>query len=428
MRGRTSLVGVACVTFIALVLGLILPVTLQHPPSLTFSNDAASYHAAATQLATSGFYSLDGITPYIEREPGYSIFLSLIYRLFGVGNRSAIFLVTASLYLFSVFLFTRELRHHLPPTSVTAVFLIALFFPSVFLSLSLVNREMVTLCLFLLLYSLLLSYRNERTTGKAWAIGLLLGTIVLTYLPFLFFPLIIGWILFLWKVPWRHVVLIVFLPFLFVSAWGMRNQSVSGEFSLTAGERFTGNMYMRAQKAANLQPLEHFSCLYREYLLRDFTNPFCMTNTILHGLGKDIREGRMTLEGARAESRSLLAGNVMGFIIGSVAEVLEFHFPFFDGNTIYNILALLSYILLYLGVLMSVPALWGRSHMLFLAPPLYAMLIFALTDATPRYHMPIIFCYVTLAVVGYSRVLPRLQWYPFPSLSRPTMKRKELCR
>jgi hypothetical protein len=94
----------------------------------------------------------------------------------------------------------------------------------------------------------------------------------------------------------------------------------------------------------------------------------------------------------------------------SVFEVLELHLPYVDGwGHLYNVLATIGSALLYIGVLAGIPTLW-RDRRLWIFPVimLYTTLVFMLTDATPRYLMPVIFCYSVLSAIGYDRLLSRL--------------------
>lgn len=405
---RSPSVVFGTLAFLIVFGAFFLPIQLRKSADLVFSNDADDYNRAALSLSHSGFYSRDGATPLVEREPGYSVFLAFVYLLFGEGNRIAIYSVTALLYLLAVFLFTRQIARRTSPAQSTLTFLMLLFFPSVFLALSLIYRELFTLSLLLLFSALFLSYQADRQMLKVVLMGILLGAAVLTYIPFLFLPFVLAALLFFLRAPRRHVVFLLVIPLLFTTLWGLRNWSFTGEFELTAGQRVDGITYMRAQKAAHLAPHEYFTCFYEEYVLRDFHNPYCLTNPLLHELGANIQSSVTTLERARAEARSLLLQHPFGFLWGSFAEVLEFHFPFFDGNTLYNIAALLAYIFLYLGVLFGIRAVRDPQYALFWVLPLYAMLVFALTDATPRYHMPTLFCYIVFSARGYIHLVERL--------------------
>ena len=394
-----------------------IPQQLKKPSDLVFSNDAYDYHHTAVHLARLGFYSLDGETPYLEREPGYSLFLALIYRVFGEGGRVAIYAVSGALYLLASLFFTRELRRKFPEGITVSVLATLLFFPSLFLALSLVYREVFTMALFLFFAGLFFWFEDSRKLWQALLMAFLLGFIVLTYIPFLFLPFVIGGLFIALGFPWKHAVLLVLIPMLFFGGWTMRNRLIEG--GVVAGnQRMSGNIYMRAQKSAYLTPSGHFTCLYKEYVLRGFP-PLCYMNSILHELGGRIERGEITLEESTRQSKKLLLLHPGGFFLGSIAEVLEHHFPFFDGSTRYNVIALIAYIFLYIGILCGLKEFWQRRFVLFLVLSAYAIVIFALTDATPRYHMPVLFCYIVLSVVGYHTLCSH-----FPSSYRRTMKRK----
>ena len=92
----------------------------------------------------------------------------------------------------------------------------------------------------------------------------------------------------------------------------------------------------------------------------------------------------------------------------SVFEIIEFHLPYVNGwGFAYNALAALSMVILYVGCLLAIPSLRRREYAIFLVLILYCTVIFSLTDATPRYLLPVIFCYALFAGIGYDWLIKK---------------------
>ena len=129
--------------------------------------------------------------------------------------------------------------------------------------------------------------------------------------------------------------------------------------------------------------------------------------TGFHGTPDDI------LAGVTGQQKIL--AHLPNFLWFSVFEVLELHLPYVDGwGRDYNILAAAATVILYIGCLAACVSLmrrrsrWKRDYALLAVILVYTVLVFVLTDATPRYLMPVIFCYAAFAGIGYDRLLTLL--------------------
>lgn len=406
---------------------LLLPTRLGDPLDLTFSSDASEYNAGAVHLLSSLMYSLDGMTPSVEREPGMSAFLAFVYFFFGLENRLAVFVVQGVLYLLAVMAFVHQLDRHFTPRVAHIACFLLLFLPPAFHAQLSVYREGLALSLFLLFSSALLALLRQRSLRTAVAAGLLLGALILTYIPFLFLPLFIFPLLLLWKVRRQCIGTVLLLSVGIVLFWGARNFLEDGRFRMTGNFRTTAMLYARGEQAEHLRGLKPFRCLLAEYVTRDWSAlPLtCSTNYLINTRwpGRIPTGEEATI--AR-ESAQKLFSFFPHYLWFSLFEILELHLPFVDGwGRLYNILTTFSTILLYLGCALAFPEILKREHAIFLFFILYSTLVFALTDATPRYLVPTLFAYAALASIGYSRVLPRLGLCRMsPSSSRPTMRKK----
>lgn len=380
---------------------------MARPADAIFQSDASQYNAGAVHLLQSGFYSLDGVHPFTEREPGQSFFLAAIYAIFGAQNRWGIFFVQGLLHLIASLVFSRQLRKLTSSRAALVTLGFLLFLPSVFHVIFSPNRESLALSLFLLFSSAFLSLLQRDSRRTAAAAGVSLGCLVLTYIPFLFFPLFL--LPFVRKLPWRSTALVVCIPLVMCLAWAARNAFIGDTFQLTGSFRTTVMLYARAEQAELVQGWNPLKCLAAEYVTRDWTGlpPACSTTYLFHLRWPD---GTVTGEESAIAHDSVqkIFHHPFGYLWFSVFEVIELHLPFVDswGHT-YNQLATLGTFLLYVGMLLIGWGIRDRSIQFFLVVIGYTTLLFMFTDATPRYLMPSLFAYATVAGIGYDRFLQR---------------------
>jgi len=390
-----------------LLFGSLLPSRLAEPVELTFSSDAAEYNAGGVHLMQEGFYSVDGQTPAIEREPGMSAFLAVIYTLFGAENRLALFLVQGLLYLLAALALMLELQRILSQSAARLTLLFLISLPPILHSLLSAYREGFALILLLSVLAVTLSLRRAPSLGCALTLSLLLSALILTYIPFLFSPILLLALLWYQRTPPRLLLPILLLPMLMVAAWGLRNLRSDGQFRLIGSFRTTAMWYARAEQAEHLRRWQPLQCLYAEYVSRDWSGvPLaCATNAIIHTRwpGRIPTGDESTV--ARESQRRILH-SLPHYLWFSLFEIVELHLPFFDGwGRSYNIAALLSTVVLYAGLLLALPILRGKEAVLFLLVIAYGTVVFSLTDAIPRYLVPILPAYAAIAAMGYTHAL-----------------------
>lgn len=405
---RFRAVAVSCIAlFIALFLWL-LPSRAGVPEHEIFWDDAATYHETAVHVATEGFYSVDGVTPYANREPMYSVFLGGIYRIFGIGNRTAIFAVQALLYLFSVVLFIRSLRPRMTDTVRGLCLFFLLTVPPVLHAIFFVYRESFLLSILLLFTASILNFQESQTWGKGALLGTLLGTLILTSISFLFLPLFLLPLFFVHRLQWRYAILILGIPYVCVLLWGVRNFVSDGTFRVIDPLRPSMMWYARGEQAEQVRGLEPLRCLWSEYVSRDWSgrSSACSFNGLIHGKWPDAVLLGNEREVAHAGQKKILE-NFFNYLWFSAVEVIELHLPYVNGwGRIYNILALIDTAILYLGCLFALPIILRQKvFLLFVLIALYNIAVYALTDAIPRYQVPVIFCYALFAAVGYAAAL-----------------------
>ncbi len=378
------------------------------PFAETFASDASGYSKAAIHLLQSGFYSIDGVQPYFLREPGMSLFLVPVFAAFGPENAYALFFIQGILYWLACLLFAHQLLPIAGKRVTEICFVLLLTHISVFHTIFSAYRECFTLVVLLCFASVMLAYMRRPTTWKALAAGVLLGFATLTYYSFLFFPLFLAVVLWLQKVRLRDALLMLIVPAVVVSPWILRNASYGPEASIQAQQRLTYALFVRAEQAEKVHGFEPFMCLWAEYISRDWTgrSDACSFN----GVKNRKWPGGVALgneEEIAEQSKARIFANFGSYLWFSVVDIIEQHLPFVGGgwSTAYNGFAALASLVLYVGFIAGARFAVDRRYLLFSALIAYNTLFFVLTDATPRYLLPILFCYTIFAALGYERVL-----------------------
>ncbi|HVW66371.1 MAG TPA: glycosyltransferase family 39 protein [Candidatus Peribacteraceae bacterium] len=377
--------------------------------------DAVQYNAGAVSLLQHHMFSLDGVHPFYEREIGYSVFIAAIYSVAGIDNYLAVFIAQTVFFLITVVIFEKQVRRVFSPavSFVTSVLLLAL--PSVLLIQLQLFRESLTLSLMLLFASAFLRLTNRPSMRMVIAAGVCIGLGMLVYAPLLLLPpfllVFTKWL----KVPLKHLAILMLTAYVVLSPWLIRNMIEVGKPCPTGCYRNALQWYVRGERSQYIRGLEPYRCLWSEYVSRNWTgrSPYCSFNAVWHrewpngfiGVPQDAVV-------AREGQRKILA-YFPYYLWDSVSEVVEFHLPFVGPwGRIYNVSAAAALFFVYVGCLLALPVLLCTKHRFFLLLAVYFVALFALTDATPRYHMPVIFCYALLGAVGYHRLLTRFRLCP----------------
>lgn len=393
------------------VIWLIIFISWYHfPANATFESDALEYAQTAVHLAQSGFYSLDGVHAYSVREPGYSVFLAGLFLLFGLMNPLAVFIAQGLLYVAACLTFCRELGRSFSTKIADLSFLLLILCIPVYRAIFSAYREAFTLCLFLFFAALTLSFLRRQSWTKAAGMGALLAYIILTYYSFVFFPLFLCAYLFWIKIPKKYLVTLLLIPIVVVGVWGYRNLMSTGSFRVIDPHRTAVMWYVRGEQAERVHGAEPLLCLWSEYISRNWSHrsSACSFNGLMHAkwpgnipLSDDAQIGR-------AGQQKILA-HFGWYLWFSGFEVVELHIPYVGGgwSHAYNLLAAISMLILYIGLMPLIRKKPDRIQGFFLLIIVYNTLVFVLTDATPRYLIPVIFCYAALSAAGYSRLLTR---------------------
>jgi len=410
VRFNWTLAGI----FLAFILAwaFILPIRLAIPPEVTFSSDASEYSGGAIHLSRSFFYSLDGVEPFFKREPGQSIWLAGIYIVFGEENRVAIFAMQALLYAAALYFFMTEASRLIGKHAGFLLLVFGLLFPSVLHAIFSPDRELLALVFALLGTTFMFRLHRTKSWSDALLAGACIGYLLITYSPFLLFPIWLLPVLFFLKIDWKKVLVFLIVAFIPMAIWGTRNHLQTGQACVTGCSRAAVAWHVRGEQAEHLRGVEPFMCLWAEYISRDWSerSDYCSFNAVKNRQWPEGPTGDAADVAVGAEGQQKILQYFPWYLWFSAFEIIELHVPFVNGwGQAYNVLVTMATVLLYLGVLCALPFLKRREFALLAAIPLYCIGIFILTDATPRYLLPVLFCYVFFAALGYDRLLSRIQ-------------------
>jgi 4-amino-4-deoxy-L-arabinose transferase-like glycosyltransferase len=172
MRNRAIVLGAILTLAMCIQVGMVL---LLAEPNGGGGPDSFEYSRHAQSMLRHGVYSLDGRTPDRMRQPGYPLFLAVVYALFGPSN-TPVYYVQAVLNTVNVFLVWKLARILGLSSGVAAgaALLLAVYPPFARLS-GLILNETLSILLLLSFAVVFVRTAAEPLAGRAIALGSLLG-------------------------------------------------------------------------------------------------------------------------------------------------------------------------------------------------------------------------------------------------------------
>ena len=407
MSRRSLIIGT--VSYIVL-LCIVVP-TLSPIPLPLFVSDDAAYSGAAIHLLRDGFLSLDGIQAYMDREPGQSVLLAVAYALFGVENPYGVFIVHALLIYSTALVFCRSLGQKISRRVGEITFFLLLTSGSVFHTIFSAYRESLTLSFFLLFATVYFSLEERMSIKKVIAASLLIAGIILTFYTFIYLPPFIALLWLIEKRAKRHIALFLLMTYACVGFWSYRNYVSLGHFQVIDDRRANIVLFVRGEQAVNIRGWEPARCLWAEYISRDYSrvSPSCNFNAVMHRHWPDgfLPGVDYSVDGSIGKEKIL--SHPFAYLWFSLFEIVELHLPYVGGGfrTAFNVYTLFTQVILFFGCIFAASLFRERSLRFFILLLVYNTIIFSLTDAIPRYLLPIFFCYAFLSAVGYDRLLQR---------------------
>lgn len=389
---------------------IVFPFFIGVPWESVFASDAIGYSTGAKNILLHGLYSFDGIHPFMDREPVMSAFLVPIYALAGIENGIATAAVQAVMLFLASWFFCECFARVTGSRAAGITFLLILTSGSVLHTVFSAYRECLVMSLLLVFAGLWLS--DDRSYPTSVLMGLLLGLVILAYYSFVFLPLflLVAWIL--EKRPLKQCAGLLLVCALTVSVWGLRNASYDGRFRVIDNRRTAVMWHVRGEQAERIRGLEPLWCLWSEYISRDWNgrSSACSYNGLMHvkwpaGDTSSLESYASTA----AEGKAKIRANIHWYLWFSFFEILELHLPFVGGgwSHAFNVYAAFTQLILAVGFLLGLVRIRDRRLLLLFTLIAYNTGVFIFTDATPRYMLPVFFCYAAIAGIGYDLLLKR---------------------
>ena len=425
--------------FIAFATGFIFLISAGHG----LTSDDSQYDTLAWNLASGHGYSLDSHQPYGAtnlREPGYIVFLYLIYKIFGHNVQIAYFIqiLLFSLSCIFVFFITKKIFNEqiakyaailtaICPT--LANYAVYLYSESFFIFL-------LTFSIFALIYA-----KNSRSLYWYAFSGLLLGMVVLCKAVMLFF--IVPAIFYLYSNNGRlKIILLVSVFCMAVIPWMFRNYYIFGTFNLAS--RGEMNLLIRAYKTdycfQDIKKTITYS--YSEHLgSKFFPNPTAMRARdvlfqedyrVYNRYSELVKEGKSSSEISKIITQEALykiKEHPIKYLLQTPVELfrlmLFMYLPalweknivdrFIDIQGGLSFLSIIrgiyrssSFIVLLLAFVgMYARRMYWKKDFIILAVILYINFIYSVLNAHSRYSIPLIPFYLMFASVGIMAILKR---------------------
>jgi hypothetical protein len=347
----------------------------------------------------------------MDREPGQSALLAFTYAIFGIQSHIGVFLVQGLLLFVASFVFCRMLARITSPRVADITFFLLLTSGSTLHAVFTAYRECLALSLLLLFGALYISYTEKKECRKVLGLGVLLAATILTYYSFIYFPVALALLWSMERKPVKCIVLLLLTTYALTNLWAYRNYAYLGQFSIIDSSRANIAWYVRGEQAVNVQGLEPLRCLWAEYVSRDWSvvSPSCSFNAIMHRHWPNDFVAGVDYSPDGQEGIAKIKAHPFSYLWFSVVDTIELHLPYVGGGwgTAFHAYALLTQVLLFLGFAFGLSSLQNPTLRFFWLLIAYNTLLFVLTDATPRYLLPVFFCYAVISALGYDRALKR---------------------
>ncbi len=389
-----------------------------HPFNL--KGDDSNYNDYATNLVSGKGYSLDGKEFSAFREPGYPIFIAIIYKVAGINNFSAVrvvqIIILGLIGLFIYLSFELYQRKKWGTIAGITVILIPYYgyytgqlFSELLFSLLLVVS--FYLCLRILI----------RNSSSIWYVllGLVFGYAVLVRTQLLLFPIVIClFAIFIRSFSIKKIVILLVTFLMVVMSWGSYVYHKTGHFYLTTSYRTGLNFYNRADRAG--WSYGQLISYYGYWISRSSSNGDIgdrisnYEDKLKAGYYNEIASGNLPNE---IQNRSLktIFIHFDKYIFGSGIELLKLNYidHIYAPSVDTRYLRVGFYIVLYLLFLYGIINFFRFKNtslqtMVVLAGIylVYNQLLVSAFDAIPRYNTPYLVFFLLVGLAGLSLVWP----------------------
>jgi 4-amino-4-deoxy-L-arabinose transferase-like glycosyltransferase len=383
------------------------------------TDDASGYIALGTNIVEHGTYSMNGKDFSLAREPGYPLFLSLVFRVFGNGNLLAVSFVQCALLGIIGYVIYRLFRMFDESVAILAGAGVA-GFPSY----GYYMREIMTEAIFavLLAFIFYLVIKLVRLRGVApwyWhaLLGFLCGYEALIRTQFLFF-LPFGLVLFglylrrdFFRI-WPKVGIAVLAFMLVVSSWIAYVHTNTGKFSMTEGRQGWA-LFIRADRASlSYSEINRYAFEWIRRSISGGRSSDFLEKHEYHYL-QALHDAQATTPQAYAQiyrqSIATIINNPGHYLYGNIIEMMKLGYIEHDyTDSQHRLFRPIMYTATYVFCLFGLYQLFRSRNNgaiktiagVAIAFLVYNYLVLSAFDTIPRYNTPYLMFYLIIGFVG----------------------------
>ena len=388
------------------------------------SGDSEQYNLYAKNIALGNGYTPDseGKGFSIYREPSYPLFLSLIYKIFGVENFKAVKIAQVILLATTAFIVFKTFKlFNFAKTGLIAGFVFA-FLPLYAYQANLLQSELWTIFLLISSFFLILKILEKDGTVKHYILlGVIFALLGLTRVHTLLMPLIFAGI-FYWKgESLKYISVSLAIVIITVLLWMTYVYSNIGTFAITKG-RGELHLYTRSIRATlpYNQQIHYFVSWIKRSALNGASNeilekydPWPLTRQY----GALVSEGR-TEDELREESIARIKQNLGRYLFGNPMEIIKMMFVehlFPPVSPLLNrTVRVVIYLIIYLTFISGAASSFMFSKNKQLRALMYIGFIYiaynwivlSFFDVIPRFNTPYLGLYLMIGIAGLADKFP----------------------
>src|SRR3989344_4948448 len=408
--------------FIILVLLAVINGTIFGLNEIPLTGDPVSYNSYATNLALGNGYHLYDAGFSIYREPAYSFFISIIYRIFGIENFTAVKIVQMFLVAgiaFFIYLSFEYLNYK--NTGLMAAILTSAIPYFGYYTSMMMSEIFFSFFIAISFYLLLRILNKDKRISLYILLGLTFGIATLTKSALLFSPLFIALIIFYFQKNLYKTLCFLVIFIICIGSWVGYVHKNTGRFSITDG-RLDIHIYARA-KRSTLSYENQIYYLYswiRRSALGGIENNILLKyeeKPLIQEYAERLNNGEYASEITKQNIKTIVR-HFDTYIFGSIIEWVKLMFidhiyppvPLLLTRAVRASFYLIIYSFFLFGSIRFLlyknigPKIIFWTSVFYLT---YNSVMISLVDAYPRFNIPYLFFFIVIGATGLSDIFDK---------------------
>ena len=388
----------------------------------TPGGDSEQYNLYAKNIALGNGYTTDPINTKFSmyREPGYPIFLSSIYLLFGIENFAAVKIVQVILLTVTAFLIFRIFGLFNYGRLGILSGSIFTFLPLYAYQANLLQSELLTVFLLVSSFLVVLTIlRNNENFKNYVLLGVIFSLLALTRAHMLLMPFILAVIFYFRGKPIKNNAIFLMIVVISVLSWMTYVYSNTDIFTITKG-RDDLHLYTRSIRAtlSYRQQVSYFNSWlrdraqggqYEDKLLKEY-GPWFLTQQYGILLNHGQSEAKL-----KKESIGRIKNNLGQYLFGNMIEISKMLFiehlyppvsPLLT-RSVRAIIYLAIYALFIAGIISFLFSKNNKFSILIGVGSIYIfynLIVLSFFDVIPRFNTPYLGLYLIVGIAGLTNL------------------------